>query len=123
MICILIINLEEVFNVYNEELHNLYSSRSIIRMMKSRRMRCAGHVARMAKKGNAYKTMVRKPEGKTPLGRPRRKWVDNIKLDLREIGWGGMGWIDLAQDRDQWRACCEHGNEPSGSIKFWEVLE
>jgi hypothetical protein len=55
-------------------------------------------------KMNAYKILVRKPEGKRPLGRPRRRWEDNIKMDLKEIGWGGIDWIDLAQDRDQWRA-------------------
>jgi hypothetical protein len=60
-------------------------------------------------------------EGKRPLGRPRRRWVDNIEMDLREIGWVGMDWIYLAQDRDQWRALV-NGNEPSGSIKRWEVL-
>jgi hypothetical protein len=60
---------------------------------------------------------------KRPLGRPRRRWVDNIKVDLREIGWDGMDSIDLAQDRDQWRAFCEHDNEPLGSIKHWEILE
>jgi hypothetical protein len=86
------------------ELHNLYSSPSIIRMIKSRRMRWAGHVARMGEKLNAYRTFVGMPEGKRPLGRRRRRWVDNIKTDLREIGWHGMDWIDLAQNRDQWRA-------------------
>jgi hypothetical protein len=74
-------------------------------------------------KGNAYRILVGKPEGKRPLGRQRRVWVYTIKIDLREIGWGGMDWIDLAQVRDQWRGSCEHGNEPSGSIKCWEVLE
>jgi hypothetical protein len=73
-------------------------------MIKSRRMRWAGHVARMGEKRNAYRILVRNPEGKRPLGRPRRRWVDNIKMDLREIGWYGMDWIDLAQDMDQWRA-------------------
>jgi transcription termination factor 2 len=73
-------------------------------MIKSRRMRWAGHVARMGEKRNAYRIFVGKLEGKRPLGRPRRRWVDNIKMDLREIGWDGMDWIDLAQDRDQWRA-------------------
>jgi hypothetical protein len=72
-------------------------------MIKSRRMRWAGHVARMGEKRNAYRILVGKPEGKRPLGRPRCRWVDNIKMDLREIGWDGMDWIDLAQDRDQWR--------------------
>jgi hypothetical protein len=73
-------------------------------MIKSRRMRWAGHVTRMGEKRNAYRILVGKPEGKRPLGRPRRRWVDNIKMDLREIKWDGMDWIDLAQDRDQWRA-------------------
>jgi hypothetical protein len=70
-------------------------------MIKSRRMRWAGHVARMGEKRNAYRILVGKPEGKRPPGRPRRRWVDNIKIDLREIRWDGMDWIDLAQDRDQ----------------------
>jgi hypothetical protein len=65
---------------------------------------------------------VGKPEGKSPLGRPRRRWVDNVKMDLKGIGWDGTDCIDLAQDRDQWRSC-EHGNEPWGSIKCWEFLE
>jgi hypothetical protein len=76
----------------------------IIRMIKSRRMRWAGHVAQMGEKRNAYRILVGMPEGKRPLGRPRRRWVDNVKMDLREIGWDGGDWIDLAQDRDQWRA-------------------
>jgi hypothetical protein len=71
--------------LHNEELHNLYSSPSIIRVIKSRRMRWAGHVARIREK-NAYRILVGKPEGKRPVGRPRRRWVDNIKMDLREIG-------------------------------------
>jgi hypothetical protein len=58
----------------------------------------------MGEKINAYRIMVGKPEGKRPLGRPRRRWDDNIRMDVREIGWGGMDWIDMAQDRDQWRA-------------------
>jgi hypothetical protein len=73
-------------------------------MIKSRRMRWAGHVARMGKKTNAYRILVGKSEGKRPLGRPRRRWVDNIKMDLGEMGWNGMDWIDLAQERDRWRA-------------------
>jgi hypothetical protein len=90
--------------LHNEELHNLYSSPSIIRMIKSRRMRWAGHVARMGEKINAYRILVGNPEGKRPLGRPRRRWVDNIKMDLREVEWDDMDWIDLVQDKDQWRA-------------------
>jgi hypothetical protein len=73
-------------------------------MIKSRRMRWAGLVARRGYKRNAYRMLVGRPEGKRPLGRPRRRWVDNIKIDLREIRWDGMNWIDMAQDRDQWRA-------------------
>jgi hypothetical protein len=88
--------------LHNEELHSLYSSPS--RMIKSRRMRWVGHVTGMGAKRNAYRILVGKPEGKRPLGRPRHRWVDSIKINLREIGWGGVNWIDLAQDRDQWRA-------------------
>jgi hypothetical protein len=90
--------------LHNEELHSLYSSPSIIRMIKSRRMRWAGHVAPMGEKRNAYRVFVGKPAGKRPLGGPRRRWVDNIKMDLKEIRWDGVDWIDTAQDRDQWRA-------------------
>jgi hypothetical protein len=88
--------------LHNEELHNMYSSPN--RMIKSRRMRWAGHVARMGETRNACRIFVEKPTGKRPLGRPRRRWADNIKIDRREIGWVGMDCIDLAQDRDQWRA-------------------
>jgi hypothetical protein len=72
-------------------------------MIKSRKMRWEGHVARMGEKRNSYRILVRMPEGKRPLGIPRRRWVDNIKMDLREIGWDGIDWINLAQNRDQWR--------------------
>jgi hypothetical protein len=89
--------------LHNEELHNLCSSPNIIRMIKSRGIRWAGHVVRMGEKQNAYRILVGKPEGKRPLGRPTRRWGDNIKIDFREIGWDGVGWNDLAQDRDQWR--------------------
>jgi hypothetical protein len=89
--------------LHNEELHNLYSSPSITRVIKSR-MIWAGHVARMGKKRNACRILVGKPEGKRPLGRPRRRWVDNIEMHLREVGRNGMDWIDLAYDRDRWRA-------------------
>jgi hypothetical protein len=90
--------------LHNYELRNLYSIPSIIRMIKSRKVRWAGHVARIGKKRNAYRILLGMPEGKRPLGRPRRRWVDNIKMDLREIGWDGGDWIDLVQNRDQWRA-------------------
>jgi hypothetical protein len=76
--------------LHNEELHNLYCSPSIIRIVKSRMMGCAGQD-------------VGKPGGKRPLRRPRRRWKDDNKMDYRERGWGSMDWIDLAQDRDQWR--------------------
>jgi hypothetical protein len=85
--------------LHNEELHKLYSSPSIIRTIKSRRMRWTGNVTRMDEKRNACRILVGNPEGKRP-----HRWVDNIKMDLREIGWDGLDWIDLAQNRDQWRA-------------------
>jgi hypothetical protein len=84
--------------LHNEEIHNLYSSPSIIRIIKSRRMRWAGHVARMGEKRNMYRLLVGKPEGKRPLGRPRPRWMDNIKMDLLEIGLSVVDWIGLAQD-------------------------
>jgi hypothetical protein len=90
--------------LHNEGLRDLYSSPSIIRLIKSRKMRWAGHVARMGKKRNAYRLLEGKPEGKRTLGRPRRRWVDNIKMDLGGIGWCGVDWIGLAQDRNRWRA-------------------
>jgi hypothetical protein len=87
--------------LHNEELHNVYSSPNVIRMIKSRRMRCVGRVARKGEKTNACRILVGKQKGKRPLGRPRRTWVDNNKIHLTETGWDGMDWIDLAQDRDQ----------------------
>jgi hypothetical protein len=85
--------------LHNEELHNLYYSPSIIGIIKSRRMRWAGHVARMGEKRNVYRLLVGKPERNRPLGRPRRRWIDNIKMDLLEIGLSVVDWIGLAQDR------------------------
>jgi len=90
--------------LHNEELNDLYSSPNIVRVVKSRRMRSAGHVARMEEGSGVCRVLVGKPEGKRPLGRHRRRWVDNIKMDLQEVGCGRMDWIDLAQDRDRWRA-------------------
>jgi hypothetical protein len=87
--------------LHNKELYALYSSPNIIRLIKSRRPRWAGHVARMGERGGAYRALVGKPEGGRPLGRPRRRWEDNIKMDLREVGWGRMDLINLAQDRDR----------------------
>jgi hypothetical protein len=80
----------------------LYSAPSIIRIIKRRRMRWAGHAARMGER-NAYRLLVGKPEGKRPLGRPRLRWVDNIRMDLGEVGWGDVDWIGLDQDRNRWR--------------------
>ena len=88
--------------LHNEELNDLYSSPSLVRVIKSRRMRWAGHVARMVERG-VYRVLVGKPEGRTPLGRPRRSWVDNIRMDLQKVGCGYMDWIGLAQDRESWR--------------------
>jgi hypothetical protein len=86
--------------LHNEELRDLYSSPSVIRIIKSRRMRWAGHIARMGEKRNAYRLLV----GKRPLGRPRCRWVNNIRIDLGEVGWGDVDWIGLVKDRNRWRA-------------------
>jgi hypothetical protein len=90
--------------LHNKELHDLYSSPRIIRIIKSWRMRWAGHAARMGEKRNAYRLLVGKPEGNRPLGRPGHRWVDNIRMDLGEVGWGDVDWIGLAKDRNRWRA-------------------
>jgi hypothetical protein len=97
--------------LHNEGLRDLYSSPSIIRIIKSRRMTWAGHVARMGEERKAYRLLVGKQEGKKPilsthlrLGRPRRRWVDNIRKDLGEVRWGDVDWIGLAKDRNRWRA-------------------
>jgi hypothetical protein len=90
--------------LHNEELNDLYSLPSILRVVKSRRMRWAGHVARMGEDKSVYRVLVGKPEGKRPLGRPRRRLEDNIKMDLQEGGRGRGDWMELAQDRDRWRA-------------------
>jgi hypothetical protein len=90
--------------LHNEELRDLYSLPSIIRIMKSRRMRWAGHLARIGDKRNAYRLLVGKPKGKKTLGRPKHRGVDNIRTDLGEVGWGDVDWIGLARDRNRWRA-------------------
>jgi len=89
--------------LHNEELNYLYCSPNIVRVIESRRMRWAGHVARMGEKRGVYMVLVGKPEGKRPLGRPRRRWVDNIRMVLQEVGCGYVDWIGQAQDRDRWR--------------------
>jgi hypothetical protein len=85
--------------LHNDELHSLYSSPNIVRVITSRRMRWVGHVARMGEGRDVYRVLVGRPEGKRPLGRPRRRWEDNIKMDLSEIGIDGANWVQLAQDR------------------------
>jgi hypothetical protein len=91
--------------LHNEELNDLYFLPNIVRVVKSRRMKWAGHVARMGEGRVVHRVLVGEPEGKTPLGRPRRRWEDNIKMDLQEVGRGCRGdWMELAQDRDRWRA-------------------
>jgi hypothetical protein len=86
--------------LHNEELRDLYSSPCIIKIIKSRRMRWTGHVARM---GRRDRLLAGKPEGKRALGRPRRRWLDNIRMNLGEVGWGDVDWIGLAKDRNRWR--------------------
>ena len=89
--------------MHNDDLNDLYSTPNIVRVIKSRRMRWAGHAARMGEERGVYRVLVGKPEGRRPLGRPRRSWVDNIRTNLQEVGCGYMNWIGLAQDRKRWR--------------------
>jgi len=89
--------------LHNEELNDLYSSPNIVRVIKWRRMRRAGNVARMGEERGVYRVLVGKPDGRRSLGRPRCRWVDNIRMDLQEMECGYMDWIGLAQDRDRWR--------------------
>ena len=90
--------------LHNEELNDICSSPSIVRVMKARRMRWVGHVVRMVERTYEYRVLAGKPEGKRPLGRPRRRWDDNIMMDLQEVGFEGMVWIDVAQNRDRLQA-------------------
>ena len=89
--------------LHNEELNDLYCSPNIVRVIKSRRMRWVGHVVRKGEEREVYMVLLGKSEGRRPLGRPRRRWVDNIRMDLQEVGCGYVEWIGLAQDRDSWR--------------------
>jgi hypothetical protein len=91
--------------LHNDELHSLYYSPNIVRVIKSRKMRWTGHVTCMGEGRCVYRVLVGRPARKRPLGRPRRRWEDNIKMDFREIWIDGVNWIQLAQDRVQWRAC------------------
>ena len=91
-------------NIQKKELNDLYSLPNIVRVVKSRRMRWAGHMSRMGEDRGVHRVLVGKPEGNRPLGRPRRRWEDNIKMDLQEVGGGRGDWMELAQDRDGWRA-------------------
>jgi hypothetical protein len=104
LINIIIIIIITIIIIIIEELHGLYSSPSIVRVIKAKRMRWAGHVARMGEVRGAYSILVGRPEGRRPLGRPRRRWEDNIKMDLREIGFGDVDWSHWAQNMDRWRA-------------------
>ena len=90
--------------LHNEEMNDLYSSPNIVRVIKSRRIRWAGYVARMGERRGVYRVLVEKCEGKRLLEKPRRRWEDYIKMDLQKVGCGGMDWIELAQDRDRWWA-------------------
>jgi len=99
--------------LHNEELSDLYSLPNIVRVVKSRRIRWAGHVARMGQGRGMHRVLLGKPEGKRPLGRPRRRWEDNIKMELQEVGRGWGDWMELVQDRDRWRALV------STVMNFW----
>ena len=103
--------------LHNDVLRDLYSLPSIVRVVKSRRMRLAGHVARMVEGRGVHRVLVGKPKRKRPLGRPRRKWENNIKVDLREVGGLETGWSWLRIET------CEYGDEPSGSINCGEFLD
>jgi hypothetical protein len=109
---------EEWRKLHNEELNDLYSLPNSVQVVKSRRMRWSGHVARIGEERGVQRVLVGKPEGKRPLGRPRRRWEDNMKLDLRDVGGGRGDWMELAQDRDGWRAIVSTVKNIPGSIKI-----
>ena len=90
--------------LHNGELNDLYFSANIVRMIKPSRMRWAGHVARLGNWSGTYRVFVAIREGRRPLGRPRHRWEDTIKMDLQAVGCGGIDWIELARDKDRWRA-------------------
>ena len=90
--------------LHNDVLNDLYCSPNIVRVIKSRKMRWVGHIAHMGEVRGMHRILVGKPQGKRPLGRPRCRWEDNIKMNLKEVGCGGMDWIELVQDMDSWRA-------------------
>jgi hypothetical protein len=103
--------------LHNKEIYPLYSSPNIIRVVKSRRLRWAGHVAHVRERRGAYRALVGKPEGRRPLEKPRRKWEDNIKMDLREVGLGHR--LDRSgSGQGRVASSCEYGDETSGSIKY-----
>jgi len=109
--------------LHNEELNDLYCSPNIVRVIKWRRMRWAGHVARMGEERVVYRVLVEKPGGKRPLGRSRRRWVDNIRMDLHEVGCEYMDWIGLAQDRDRWRTLVSAVMNLRGCMESGEFLD
>jgi hypothetical protein len=109
--------------LHNEELNGLYSLPNLVRVIQSRRMKWMGHVARIGEGSGVNRVLVGKPEGKKSLGKPRRRWDDNIRMDIQEVGCACVDWIGLAQDRDRWGGAGECGDEPSGSIKRGKILD
>jgi len=117
------VELRRILGPWRDEVTGEWRRLHIVRVIKSRRMRWAGHVARMGEECGVYRVLVGKPEEKRTLGRPRRRWVDIIKMDLQEVGCGYMDCIGLAQDRDSLADACECGNELTGSVKCGEFLD